>query len=140
MGEAKRRGDIEVGGYVLIDFDSEGVPQELADKIEANGGLWESLVKVLPALRGVERVEQPSSGGLHIYLRVKDVADSERFLRTLYDRCWLAGYGWHTIGKNGQLLERSIIDPKNRRRGDRSIRSRGEGKNDEACGGVDANG
>ena len=39
-----------------------------------------------------------------------DGGDTERFLKTLHDRCWLAGLGWHLIGKAGQLLDRSIID------------------------------
>jgi hypothetical protein len=108
-GETKIKGARD-GGLVLIAFDSTGMPREMAAKINANGGLWETLVKVLPALRGVGRVEQPSSpGGMHIHLRVKDAADGERFLRALHDRCWLAGYGWSTVSPTGQLLERSLV-------------------------------
>jgi hypothetical protein len=55
-------------------------------------------------------VPVPGSNGVHIYLAVQDVADSTRFLKTLHDRCWLAGYGWMMVGAGGQLLERSIID------------------------------
>src|SRR5260370_34648309 len=50
------------------------------------------------------------SGGLHIYVRVEDGADIERFLRTLHERCWLLGFGWMTVGAVGQLLERSLVD------------------------------
>jgi hypothetical protein len=50
------------------------------------------------------------SGGTHLYLGIKDVSDSERFLKTLNDRCWLMGLGWYTISKAGTLLVRSIID------------------------------
>ena len=52
----------------------------------------------------------PGSNGLHIYLHAQDGADVERFLRTLHERCWLAGYGWHMVGAGGQLLDRSIVD------------------------------
>jgi hypothetical protein len=52
----------------------------------------------------------PASDGLHAYLAIKDGSDIERFLKTLHDRCWLAGFGWMMIGKGGQLLERSLID------------------------------
>jgi len=47
---------------------------------------------------------------LHIYLHAQDGADIERFLKTLHERCWLAGYGWHMVGAGGQLLDRSIVD------------------------------
>ena len=41
---------------------------------------------------------------------VHDGGDIERFLNDLHDRCWLHGFGWHLIGKAGQLLDRSIVD------------------------------
>ena len=50
------------------------------------------------------------SGGLHVYITIKDGSDAVRFLKTLHARCWLAGYGWMNVGAAGQLLERSIID------------------------------
>ena len=52
----------------------------------------------------------PGSDGVHVYVEEKDGADSERFLRALHDRCWLAGLGWMMVGASGALLERSIID------------------------------
>ena len=48
--------------------------------------------------------------GAHLYLLVEDGGDIERFLGTLHDRCWLAGFGWMIVGRAGQLLERSIVD------------------------------
>jgi hypothetical protein len=53
----------------------------------------------------------PGSGGRHLYVLVADGSDIERALRDLHSRCWIAGYGWHGIGKAGQLLDRCIIDP-----------------------------
>jgi len=41
---------------------------------------------------------------------VKDASDIERFLRDLHDRCWQHGFGWHLVGRAGQLLERSLVD------------------------------
>ena len=52
----------------------------------------------------------PGSGGLHVYLFVKDGSDIPRFLEALQKRAWLAGYGWIMVGGRGQLLVRSIVD------------------------------
>ena len=52
----------------------------------------------------------PGSDGVHVYVAEKDGADSERFLRALHDRCWLAGFGWMMVSTSGALLERSIVD------------------------------
>jgi hypothetical protein len=35
---------------------------------------------------------------------------AERFLKTLHERCWLAGFGWIMVGAAGTALERSIVD------------------------------
>jgi hypothetical protein len=50
------------------------------------------------------------SGGLHAYIIIMDGTDFERFLKTLQDRCWLAGLGWIWVSDSGQLLKRSIVD------------------------------
>ena len=52
----------------------------------------------------------PGSDGIHVYVAAKDGADSERFLRALHGRCWLAGLGWMMVSTSGALLERSIVD------------------------------
>jgi hypothetical protein len=106
---------------VLLDFDSKGMPTDI--RVE---DFWETLVKVLPALRDAAHVirrstssglrrtdtgkELPGSNGVHVFVAVQDGADADRFLKALHDRCWLAGYGWMMIGRAGQLLERSIVD------------------------------
>jgi len=110
----------------LIDIDTKGMPQAVADRIAKAGGYWPALTSVVPALADVARVVRTStssgitrthtgeplkgSNGAHVFLVVKDGADVERFLRTLHDRCWLAGFGWCMVGAGGQLLERSLID------------------------------
>jgi hypothetical protein len=112
--------------FALIDTDSKGMPDVIAIKIEQAGGVWRLLLSVLPSLEGAARVERrstssglsrsdtgeslPGSKNLHHYVAVKDGRDVERFLKTLHDRCWLAGLGWMIVGEAGQLLERSIID------------------------------
>jgi hypothetical protein len=110
----------------LFDYDTKGMPDEIAAKIEALGGFWKALVFVLPPLAatgyvirrstssGLSNAETgetyPGSSGLHVFIEEVDGGDTERFLKTLHDRCWLAGLGWYLIGKAGQLLDRSIID------------------------------
>ena len=112
--------------YALIDFDLKGMPAEVKDRIESLGGFWPALVTAAPELKDVTRVVRTStstglfrtdtgqrlegSGGLHVYVLVWDGADINRFLRTLHERCWLAGLGWHMLGAGGQLLERSVVD------------------------------
>ena len=104
----------------LIDIDTKGMPAAVRDKVK--GDFWTALVGVVPELAQTGRVVRAStSSGISnagsrcqdraastsIYM-VKDGADAERFLRTLHDRCWLAGYGWYLVGAGGQLLERRL--------------------------------
>jgi hypothetical protein len=111
---------------VLIDFDTKGLPTEIAARIEQAGGMWNALLKVASALSRAARVSRastssglfrsdtgtpvPGSNGTHHYVLLQDGSDAERFLHDLHDRCWLHGLGWHHIGAAGQLLERSLVD------------------------------
>jgi hypothetical protein len=113
-------------GWALLDFDSKGMPPDVATEIERLGGFWMALLTVLPDLEGAARVTRAStstglyhadtgeqlkgSGGLHTYVAVQSADDIERFLKDLHTRCWLAGLGWMMVGAAGQLLERSIVD------------------------------
>lgn len=110
----------------LIDVDTKGMPSAVNASIKAAGGFWAALIAVLPELDTTGRIIRRStstgitrtdtgealagSNGLHVYLHVADGGDIERFLRTLHDRCWLAGFGWHMLGAGGQLLDRSLVD------------------------------
>ena len=112
--------------WALIDFDTKGMPANVAASIEAAGGMWNALMTVAPGLRQAARVSRGStssglfrpdtatqlagSGGVHHYVLVKDAGDIKRFLRDLHDRCWQHGLGWHQIGGAGQLLDRSLVD------------------------------
>jgi hypothetical protein len=110
----------------LFDFDAKGMPDEVRTRLSDLGGYWSALTSALPALKDAPRVVRrstsagllrsdtnktlPGSDGLHVYVLVKDGTDIDRFLRTLHERCWLAGFGWMMVGAGGQLLERSIVD------------------------------
>ncbi len=112
--------------WILIDVDVKGMPPNVWASVEDKGGVWETLLAIVPGLARATRVSRastsaglfredtgelfPGSGGAHYYILVKDGADAERFLRDLHDRCWLHGLGWHVIGQAGQLLERSLVD------------------------------
>ena len=112
--------------WMLIDFDTKGMPIEIKARIEALGGVWSALTTVAPGLKDAARVSRASTssglsrqdtgeqitdaGGLHIYMPVKDGSDVNRFLHALHDQCWLHGLGWHVIGRSGRLLERSLVD------------------------------
>src|SRR6516162_767309 len=115
-----------VPAWVLIDFDTKGMPKEVSDRIDAAGGMWNALLTVAPELANAARVSRAStsaglfhndtgepiadSNGMHHYVLVRDGGDIERFLKDLHDRCWLHGFGWHLVGGAGQLLDRSIVD------------------------------
>jgi hypothetical protein len=118
--------EAERPALALIDVDTKGMPDTIRARIKEAGGLWSALVSVLPEMETTGRIVRrststgiirtdtgaalPGSNGLHIYLHAQDGADIERFLRTLHERCWLAGYGWHMVGAGGQLLDRSLVD------------------------------
>jgi hypothetical protein len=111
---------------VLFDFDMKGMPPSVALQLKVSGGFWAAMVAVAPVLAtagylkrlstsaGLSRTdtgeEFGSSGGLHVYITIRDGTDAVRFLKDLHARCWLAGLGWYVVGRAGQLLERSIID------------------------------
>lgn len=110
----------------LLDYDAKGMPPDVADRLASLGGFDAAVASVLHAISGAGRLKRAStsaglyrsdtgerfasSGGLHLYLAIRDGADAGRFLKTLHARLVLAGLGWLMIGAGGQLLERSIVD------------------------------
>jgi hypothetical protein len=112
--------------FLLLDNDPKGMPPEMAQRVEANGGFGPTMEQVFPELKSTPRLERlstsaglsnsktgqryPASGGQHTYIRIRNGADAVRFLHVMHDRLWSAGYGYFTIGKAGQPLERSLID------------------------------
>ena len=126
--------------FALLDYDSKGMPTAVAAELERAGGFWGALLTVLPDLKDAAHVTRrstsaglsrsdtgealPGSDGVHVYVAVKDGADSERFLRALHDRCWLAGLGLddgqHQRRPAGTLNRR----PDGRRAGAAGVRGR----------------
>ncbi len=112
--------------WMLIDFDTKGMPIEVKARIETMGGVWSALTTVAPNLKAAARVSRASTssglfredtgekiadaGGFHFYVLAKDGGDVHRFLHVLHDLCWRHGLGWHVIGRSGRLLERSLVD------------------------------
>jgi uncharacterized protein (DUF927 family) len=110
----------------LFDFDNKDRPAEVRQRVNENGGNWVALTKVLPELEDAARVERRStssclrnldngdvfegSGGQHDYILIHDGADTKRFLTTLHERSWLAGYGFGMVSKSGAFHARSLID------------------------------
>src|SRR4029077_5697035 len=112
--------------FALLDYDSKGISTAVAAELKRAGGFWGALLTVLPTLKDTARVTRhstsaglsradtgealPGSDGGHVFVAGKDGADSERFLRALHDRCWLAWLGCMMSASSGALLERSIVD------------------------------
>jgi hypothetical protein len=77
-----------VPGWVLIDFDTKGLPTEIAARIEQAGGMWDALLGVASGLSRAARVSRAStssglfrsdtgtpvsgSNGTHHYLLLQD--------------------------------------------------------------------
>jgi hypothetical protein len=111
-------------GWLLLDHDTKDMPTDVQARVQALGGGLAAIKSIWPDLADADLVVRPSSsGGVHLigndpsiatgfhgFVRVKDVSLSKQILDTLTARAWLAGLAWHTLGKNGALLERSIID------------------------------
>src|ERR1700730_15002921 len=96
-------------GFILLDFDTKGMPPAIKQKIEALGGFPNAIESVCPAFGKAGSIlrsstssgiyntatgeHHPDSGGLHVYVWVRDVSDAKRFLYRLHDRLWLAPVG-----------------------------------------------
>jgi hypothetical protein len=109
----------------LLDVDIKGLPNDIEHRIKESS-VWGVLTTALPALKGVGRVERPStssclrnretdevfegSGGQHIFVVVRDGADIPRFIRDLHDRLWLESLGFGMVSRAGSFLARSLID------------------------------
>jgi hypothetical protein len=111
-------------GWLLLDYDAKDMPPDVQARVQALGGGLAAIKSIWPDLADADLVMRPSSsGGVHLigndptiatgfhgFVRVKDVSLSKQILDTLTARAWLAGLAWHTVAKNGALLERSIVD------------------------------
>lgn len=107
------------GGVMMLDYDPQEGMQAFSKK-----ELIEALTEVVPGLSKSAYVWWCSSSSLiyhdqnqlrgvrgqRVYILVKDARDIERAGKALFERLWLAGYGYYMISRAGSALERSIID------------------------------
>jgi hypothetical protein len=128
IARTKNRFEFPAGapGVLPLDHDRKGMPSTVAAKLEAVGGFWAAVVSVAPGLARAARVERAStsaglfnartgkrysaSGGVHVYVKVQDIADIPRALDVLHDRLTLAGYGWAWVTDGGAIVVRSAVD------------------------------
>ena len=110
----------------LLDFDQKAMPADVRQRLDDVGGFEPALCRLIPGYDTLARVVRsstssglynsetgerfPGSGGLHVYLFVRDGEDIPRFLEALQKRAWLAGLGWIMVAGRGALLTRSIVD------------------------------
>ena len=82
---------------MLIDIDTKGMPAAVKSRVAEIGGFWPALVSILPELAMAGHIERkstsaglsrsdtgeqlPGSDGVHLYVLIRDGADTERFLR-----------------------------------------------------------
>lgn len=108
-------------GVLLVDYDpASGAPP-------LNGeALLTALVSCWPALATAPAVQHVSStsylfdaatdeqlkgaGGRRLWVIVADARDIPRAGKALFERAWLAGFGFYVVSKSGALLPRSLID------------------------------
>jgi hypothetical protein len=115
--------------FLPVDFDPKGMKPEVRAKIRNENDFRNVLIEIVPELASCGWVVRASTSaglrdkatgelidpsgklqGLHGYIPVADGTDIVRFLKALFKRCWLAGFGWGRLASNGYFLERSIID------------------------------
>lgn len=93
----------------MLDYNTKGMPEKIQERIADLGGFWRALETVLPELKSAAHVIRRStsggiynaethkpikgSDGVHAYVLMADGTDSERFLKSLHARYWLAGLG-----------------------------------------------
>lgn len=101
-------------GVMMLDYDpaKEGEPFTPSALVCA-------LLQACPFIAGVGLLWRPSASsgvdgagirGQRLYLIIDDAREIERVGQSIFDRLWLAGYGYFAISKSGILLPRSPVD------------------------------
>ena len=104
----------QCAGYLMLDYDPPkgGIALRPDDLIAM-------LLKACPELEGVGMLWRASSSsgvdgagirGQRIYIMVSNASHIPRIGAWLFQRLWLAGFGYYAISKSGQLLERGPFD------------------------------
>ena len=111
-------------GWLVIDFDDAGMPDTVAQRLDALGGVEAALRHIWPEMADAEMLVRASSSsgvyaegidpkdsaGLHVYVLIRDPGNSKAALDALHRRAWAAGLGWIRPSANGKALVRSIVD------------------------------
>ena len=111
-------------GWLLIDHDTGGMPEDVRARVEALGGGLGALAHIWPDVLKAARVFKPSSSGgvyveggspraatgFHLFVLVEDVSRSAEALAALQARAWAAGLAFFRLSAAGGRLERSILD------------------------------
>lgn len=111
-------------GWLLIDHDADGMPEDVRARVEALGGGLGALAHIWPEVESAARVFKPSSSGgvyveggspraatgFHLFVLVEDVSRSAEALAALQARAWVAGLGFFRLSASGSRLERGISD------------------------------
>lgn len=107
-------------GILMLDYDA---PMDSAPL--GMDALCNALAAACPALADTPAIWRPSASscifneagaelrgiaGQRLYVPVLDANDIPRAGQVLFDRLWLAGFGWYEISKSGSLLARAVID------------------------------
>ena len=121
----------DVPGVAIIDVDSKSDDEVAAQWHQPNAlindidSLPDIVARLCPEAENAPliitdstsaRIVSPKgkmlkgTGGFRLYLPVSDAREIPRVLQTLHKRCWLHGYGWAFIAKDGRFHERSLID------------------------------
>ncbi len=103
----------------LIDYDPEGntkslTPNELHQKLCSvhSGFTGAAYVAKYSSSAGLITPDgQPNkkSNGFHMYYFVENGASIPAFIEELYAACWLKGYGYIKVAKNGNKLDRTSL-------------------------------
>lgn len=101
-------------GVLMLDYDPPKDQRAVsADELIA------MLRKACPELSGAAMLWRASSSsgvagagirGQRIYIIISDASQIPRIGKLLFDRLWLAGFGYYAVSKSGQALERGPID------------------------------
>ncbi len=110
--------------WLLIDYDTDQMPDAIRQRIAAMGGPWQALRLIWPELDHSRWVVRGSSSagvvmpdgtvtqsdGLHAYIQMRSGVAIPETIKTLGRRAWLHGLGWIKASKSGDALVRSIVD------------------------------
>ena len=106
-------------GFLLLDADAPKGSEGLSA-----GALGALLCELVPAVAAAGVVAYPSGSslifegdrqhrgicGMHLYVMIQDLSDTQRFGQVLSKRLWLAGHGRIEVSASGALLPRQIFD------------------------------